>query len=113
MYALAKGIAHVSFSGGGIVFPARTAYDRQVIAEQVAAHARKKGRVQLLLEGDRWLVHGQLPHTSPLRCTGCGRRVQPVCYRSGEGEAAYCLSCALGDELGASASDNPRIRRAS
>ena len=114
MVGLANGIAHISFDGGGIVMPARNSYDRQLVAEQVTAHARKKGRVQILLEEDRWMVYGRQPHSGAARCSWCGSRMQPICYRSDQGETAYCLPCALGEEpRPASASPMLGIRRAS
>lgn len=47
MMELAKGIAHVSFAGGGILVPARDPDDRQTLVEHVADHIRAKGQVLL------------------------------------------------------------------
>jgi hypothetical protein len=99
MTGLAKGIAHVSFVGGGIVLPARNAYDRQVLADLVATQARKKGRVQVLLDRDRWMVYGPRDQKTAWHCVCCGRRAQAACFSSGAGEAAYCLRCALSDDI--------------
>ena len=38
-----KGIAHVSFQGGGLIVPAQTPYERQLLFEHVEASAKQHG----------------------------------------------------------------------
>ncbi len=49
MIALAKGIAYVSFPGGGMFVPARSPYDRQMLVECVADRTLGTYKVQVLM----------------------------------------------------------------
>ncbi len=92
MYA--KGIAHLSFAGGGIFLPARSAYDRQHLIENVTHTAAQHGRVQILVDDQRWLVQPDVGGRTP-SCVDCGALAQPPC-RAGDGGGAHCVRCALG-----------------
>jgi hypothetical protein len=87
-----KGIAHISVRGCGMFVPARSAYDREVLADHVASYARMHGRVQVLLDGARWLIAAE-PVTH--RCAHCGR---PAALRwtSSDSAEKCCARCALG-----------------
>jgi hypothetical protein len=95
MSVLPKAIAHLSFPGGGMFLPARSPYDRQMLLEHIANRVRSKGRVQVLLDEQRWMVHLNrgTPRTS---CSSCGDAVDTTCCRASEEGVAYCLACALG-----------------
>jgi hypothetical protein len=95
MNGVANGIAHVSFRGGGLFLPARTPYDRQLLAEHVAARVRCSGQVQVLLEDQRWLVSRSSPRGSA-RCGRCGVALIASCSAAA-GDDAWCLTCALVD----------------
>lgn len=97
MSLLAKGVAHVSFKGGGLCLPARSPYDRQVLVDEVKAHARTKGLVQILVDDDRWLVHAQRGRTG-VQCSRCGGWADSACYSYEHGEAPHCVGCAIGIE---------------
>jgi hypothetical protein len=104
MTHLPQGIAHVSFGGGGLFVPARNRYDRQTLAEHVAARVRAKGEVQVLLNNERWLVcllRGRLNGG----CSGCSHVLEVACYAGVDPETAYCVKCAF---AGGSKSDPPR-----
>lgn len=93
MFGLAHGIAHVSFAGGGFFVPARSPYDRQLLADHALARVRVKGNVQVLVDGQRWLV--QLLRDSSMTCRRCGSAVYSVCCRSAHRAARYCVACAF------------------
>jgi hypothetical protein len=96
MNAMAKGIAHVSFAGGGFFLPARNPYDRQVLVEHVSETVRTKGRVQVLMADQLWTVHrNRGSNTTP--CVRCGQAAPTVCHFGGR-EACYCVTCALGQD---------------
>jgi hypothetical protein len=98
MNAMAKGIAHVSFAGGGFFLPARNPYDRQLLVEHVSECVRTKGHVQVLMGDQLWMVHRNSgPSTTP--CTRCGMAVPTAFYFRGSGEACYCPTCALGQDV--------------
>ena len=93
---MTRGIAHVSFSGGGIFLPARNPYDRQVLAEHVLSRVRAKGEVQVLIGNQRWLVQ-QRSGSRVAPCTRCQCSAPSACYLPAEGGAPYCVTCAFGD----------------
>jgi|JRYF01.1.fsa_nt_gb hypothetical protein len=96
MSLLSRGIAHVSFKGGGICVPARSPYDRQLLAEQVMSQCRSKGTVQVLLDDDRWMVHTHIG-AGPVYCVQCGRRSNSVCYSESH-NGTFCVACAVGEQ---------------
>ena len=96
MIGLSPGVAHVSYKGGGLCLPARSPYDRQLLAEQVVYCTRTKGMVQVLVNDDRWLVH--LPKATPTDdCTECGQRMDTAWHMPSLGQAVYCSRCALAE----------------
>lgn len=95
---LARGIAHVSFSGGGVFLPARDPYDRQTLIEHVMQRVRAKGRVQVLVDSQRWTVQRSLP-TLGTTCAACGQAADVACYSNASSSVAYCPCCALGVPL--------------
>ncbi len=98
MKVLTEGIAHVSFPGGGIFLPARSPYDRQLLAEHVVHRVRAKGQVQVLVDDRRWMVCLNRS-ASTAGCMGCGGGLQSACYSSAGGDLAYCVRCAFGSEV--------------
>ena len=96
MSALAKGIAHVSFTGGGIFLPARSPYDRQMLIEHVTTRARAQGVVQVLIDDDRWMVRTHRDGAA-VCCARCGHSGESACYSDATGDAVCCPRCAFGD----------------
>ena len=94
MTGVAQGIAHVSFSGGGIFVPARTPYDRQMLIEHVVDRVRAKGQVQVLVDSQRWLVH-LLRERSATKCWSCGIAPDSVCYPTAASDVVLCVRCAF------------------
>ena len=92
---LARGIAHVSFAGGGIFLPARDPYDRQTLIEHVNRRVHAKGCVQVLIDSHRWIVQSNSPPLASA-CAVCGQTADTACYSSGGHSAPYCVCCALG-----------------
>ena len=93
---MTRGIAHVSFSGGGMFLPARNPYDRQLLTEHVLSRVRANGQVQVLIDNQRWMVH---PHrgASRARCSRCGCATGSACYLASGTGTPYCVTCAFGD----------------
>lgn len=111
MTGLLNGIAHVSFLGGGIVLPARNPYDRQVLVEHVVDRVRKKGRVQVLVDDQRWMVHLDR-NPGALACARCADSLGAACYAAGSGGAAYCVECAFGTNVASVSSQHESQRLA-
>jgi len=97
MKGIAKGIAHLSYPGGGTFLPARNPYDRQLLAEHVADSVRIKGRVQVLVDNQRWVVQDSRgPFATS--CAGCGLAADSACYSAARGRRPYCVKCAFGSD---------------
>ncbi|HVO28176.1 MAG TPA: hypothetical protein VMW56_31605 [Candidatus Margulisiibacteriota bacterium] len=92
---LASGIAHVSFPGGGVFLPARDPYDRQTLIEHVKQRVRAKGRVQVLVDNQRWMVQ-PAPPSPASTCALCGQMADTTCHLSGDYGTPLCVHCALG-----------------
>jgi len=91
-----KGIAHISFSGGGVFLPARNPYDRDMLVEHITDSVRSKGQLRVRVDNMFWSV---LPSTrSPdAACNGCGGILHSLCCSVADG-AEYCAKCAFGSE---------------
>jgi len=91
-----RGIAHISFVGGGVFVPARNPYDRQLLVEHVAERTRAKGKVQVTVDDRCWSVSLNRPAMT-VWCSGCGRSLEAACLSSVHDGPTFCLSCAFGD----------------
>ncbi len=109
MSAMAKGIAHVSFTGGGIFLPARSPYDRQLLAEHVRERVQAKGQVQVLMGDHLWMMHRHRGTTT--YCAWCGEAASIACHFGGSGDACYCVACALEAEVEPAPAQCARERR--
>jgi hypothetical protein len=98
MTTLVKGVAHVSFVGGGTFLPARNPDDRQTLVEYVADRVRATGQVQVLVDGQRWLVEPHRPSAGP--CAACRNSLDCPCFAGADRGAACCLQCAFGGHTG-------------
>src|SRR5262245_57437073 len=94
MSATPNGIAHVSYPGGGIFVPVRTAYDRQILVEQVMERVRTKGQVQILIDDRRWMVR-HLSRASRVSCVQCGGSTNSACTSPVIGKAVFCTKCVV------------------
>lgn len=73
--------------------PARSPYDRQVLADHVAASLRVTGQVQVLVNEQRWMVRCTGPSV-PVYCTGCASGLNTV-WAADSDAWTYCAECAL------------------
>lgn len=55
-----QGTAHISFDGGGLILPAQTPYERQLVFEHVEASTKRYGHVALSAKG----LHPRFPPAS-------------------------------------------------
>jgi hypothetical protein len=92
---LPKGVAHVSYRGGGCFLPVRTAYGRELLVEYVVDLVRTKGLVQVLIDEGRWLAEAAMGRPA-VDCVSCERPTQTRCDHDGAGP--YCVPCAFRDE---------------
>src|SRR5262245_1584929 len=87
-----KGIAHITFTGGGFFVPAHNPYDREMLVEHITNSVRTKGQLSVRVDDLFWSV---LPgNSSPAsECDGCGSALQSLTCSAVDG-AAYCAKCA-------------------
>ena len=86
-----KGIAYVSFhQGGGLIAPAHTPYERELLFEHVEASAKQHGGVRLDWRHQHWTV--SLSNGQREVCAACRRAVDnQMTYRfDGRILCAYC-----------------------
>ncbi len=96
-------IAHMSFQGGGLLLPAHTPYEREVLVECVEAATKRYGRVQLEVDGRQWTI--RMSRGRQRICASCSQWPHDLTYPGGAGgllavvssRAATCLdtACAL------------------
>jgi hypothetical protein len=87
---LMKGVAHISFEGGGSFLPAQTPYERELLIEHVEVSARGRGSVGLDLNGRRWTVSSKNGHGEA--CASCDRWPEKLTFRF-DGQT-LCGQCA-------------------
>jgi hypothetical protein len=96
MAGLSEGIAHVSYQGGSVFLPARSPYDRELLAAEVLRESHRHDTVQILLGRDRWLVH-KLHDGARVRCIQCGRLTASACRSGAHGRDRFCIACAVSE----------------
>ena len=94
MLGLAEGVAHVSYHGCSVFLPARSPYDRELLAAEVVRESHVHDTVQILLGDHRWLVH-KLHNGAYVRCGGCGRLTDAPCRSSARRSVPFCVTCAV------------------
>jgi len=82
--------AHITFTGGGLILPAHTPYDRQIIFEHVEAAAKHHELLGLRANGHYWSISH---NTARLElCAPCSRGVHALAYRSnGQNFCGRCV----------------------
>jgi hypothetical protein len=85
-----KGVAHISFLGGGCIMPSHTPYEREVLIQHIEAAGRRHGNVRLRVDRQDWLI----TRSAAVRaaCIRCHRRAGALVYRFGG--AVLCTGCA-------------------
>lgn len=86
--------AHITFVGGGLLLPARTLYDRQILREHVLNRAQHGEHVQIRVGRKTWLVERPGRQRSFV-CELCERRLTVAALHAPPSENVYCVACAL------------------
>jgi hypothetical protein len=87
-------IAHLTFAGGGLLIPADTPYDRQLLREHVLSYARHKEQLRLSVKRKVWQVERPTAQRS-FTCERCDRRLTIAALSTGADPSIYCVACAL------------------
>ena len=74
-------IAHLSFKGGGLILPAYTPYERELLVECVEATTKRHGNLRLQVDGRHWNIR----MSNGLRrvCVSCSRWPDDLTYPGG------------------------------
>ncbi|MBI4516424.1 MAG: hypothetical protein HY699_11490 [Deltaproteobacteria bacterium] len=76
-----NGTAHITFKGGGLILPARTPYERELLVEYIEASVRRHGRLLLDVNRGQWTISKR----QGLRtvCASCSRWPGEFTYPGG------------------------------
>jgi hypothetical protein len=88
------GTAHISFAGGGLILPAYTPYDRELVFEHIEASAKQHAHMELSAKGRHWTISVRSARHET--CFRCSRSLRDLAYR-GNGQN-FCARC-VGDAL--------------
>ena len=72
------GVAEILFGHARLIVPSRTAYDRQLLFEQIAHAARRYGRARITLRDLEWTVAAADLRAQP--CSICHERPGKLSY---------------------------------
>ncbi|MFI5394698.1 MAG: hypothetical protein ACHQ9S_04125 [Candidatus Binatia bacterium] len=87
--------AHIVFAGGGLVLPARTPYELQILREYVLDRARHKEQMRINVGRKTWIVE-RASEDRPFACARCKRQQLTVAaLRKPGNETTYCVACSL------------------
>lgn len=85
-----RGVAQISFVGGGMFLPSRTPYEREMVFEHAESCARRHGRAQLALNNLQFLVSSG--NDAADICAECQQALRPVTFA--KGSHRLCRYCA-------------------
>lgn len=83
-------IAHLSFKGGGLILPAHTPYERELLVECVEANTKRHGSLRLEVDGRHWTIG----MSNGLRsvCLSCSQWPHDLAYPGGSSGALSVVS---------------------
>jgi hypothetical protein len=85
-----KGVARISFEGGGLILPTQTRYERELLIEHVELSAKGRGSVGLDFNGRQWTVSSKNGRNEA--CASCARWPDKLTFRLGG--RTLCGRCA-------------------
>ena len=101
-------IAHISFAGGGLIVPAQTPYECELLVEHIEASTRRHGYVRLDVNRRHWTI--SMNNGLGAVCASCSQWPEHLTYPSGatgrlsviSSRATLCTngSCALAPAYG-------------
>jgi hypothetical protein len=86
-------IAQVQCARGGLVLPACSPYDRQLLREHVEKLVAPCGSLQLGLDGNEWTITRLREELSS--CTGCSQPLRLLRCRRTADDTLRCIRCVL------------------
>ena len=86
--------AHVTYTGGWVMLPVRTSYDRELLVDHVVQRVGRTGVTRVELDGRVWSVR-QVAADLTAPCVCCGRPLGANCCVTTLSEAPQCTRCAF------------------
>ena len=86
--------AHLTFAGGGMLLPASTPYERQVLREYALNLIRSKQNVRIEVDRKTWLLECLSGERSAL-CRRCKQELKVAALHRAGHKGRYCAACAL------------------
>jgi hypothetical protein len=83
-------IAHLSFRGGGLILPAHTAYERELLVECVEATTKRYGHLRLEVDGQHWTI--RTSNGLQAVCVSCSQWPCDLTYPGGSSGALSVVS---------------------
>jgi hypothetical protein len=87
-----RDVAHIRFDGGGLIVPAQTGYDRELLMEHIEVSTKRYGSVRLEVDRRHYTI--SLNDGDPEICVSCSRCPVALSYRL-DGQT-LCGQCAHG-----------------
>ena len=86
--------AHISFASGGLILPAQTPYERQLLFEHAVASAKRYGTIGLNAKGRHWRISVDAARREI--CARCARSLRDlVCRGNAQNFCGQCMRRAL------------------
>jgi hypothetical protein len=83
-------IAHLSFRGGGLILPAHTPYERELLVECVEATTKRHGHLRLDVDGRHWTI--RTSNGLHAVCGSCSQWPDDLSYPGGSSGALSVVS---------------------
>lgn len=88
-----KGVARISFQGGGLFLPVKTPYERKLFFEHIDLYARRHGQIRVELNRTQCSV--SLNNEEKGYCAACERLLDQLTYAFQD--RSLCGRCARRD----------------
>lgn len=82
--------ASISFNGGGMILPADTPYERELLVAHVEACTTQHGCIRLKINGHHWTI--TMNHAPRAACVSCSQWPDGLMYPGGSTGRFYVLS---------------------
>ncbi len=86
--------AQLTFTGGGLLLPASTPYDRQMLREYAVNLVRANQQITIAVDAETWVVESASA-AHPMRCRRCKQQPKAVVLHRAGRKTCYCIGCAL------------------
>jgi hypothetical protein len=90
-------IAHLFYRGGGLVLPAKTPYEREVLVECIEVTTKRHGNLRIEVDGRSWTI--RLSNGARSVCDSCSQWPNDLSYPGGSSGGLSVVSSRAADCL--------------